>query len=154
MKDIKATEKKLKTFTWIVTAAVVLLVGLMRRVKIPLPEGIDFSFLPPFYSMLNALAAVALLLSLYFIKNRNVKAHRAMNFAALGMSALFLLCYVLYHFTSAETVFGDSNGDGVLDAVEAALVAGSRPYYLLLLFSHIVLAAASLPFILLTLIMA
>lgn len=148
------SEKKLKTATWIITGLVVVLVGLMRRVKIPLPDGIDFSFLPPFYSTLNALAALALLMSLYFIKQKNIKAHQRMNFIALGVSALFLLCYVLYHFTTPETIFGDVDGNKILDATEAALVEGTRPYYLLLLLSHIVLAAVSLPFILFTFIRA
>ncbi len=154
MATIELTEKKLKTLTWIVTGLVLVLVGLMRRVKIPLPEGVDFSFLPPFYSLLNALAAVALLASLYFIKQKNVEAHRRMNFTALGMSVLFLLCYVLYHFTTPETIFGDTNGNGTLEAMEATAVAGVRPYYLALLFSHIILAAVSLPFILFTFIKA
>lgn len=148
------TEKQLKTLTWIVTGLVLVLVGLMRRVKIPLPEGMDFSFLPPFYSLLNGLAALALLASLYFIKQKNIKAHRTMNFTALGMSVFFLLCYVLYHFTTPETIFGDTNGDHLLDTAEAAAVAGIRPYYLILLFSHILLAAVSLPFILFTFIKA
>ncbi|MEM1217215.1 MAG: DUF420 domain-containing protein [Bacteroidota bacterium] len=143
-------EKRLKIAIWIITAAVLLLVGLMRRVKIPLPDGVDFSFLPPFYSVLNALAGVALLASLYFIKNKMVTAHRTANFTALAISTLFLLCYVAYHFTTPETKYGDVNGDLVIDAAEAAAVAGSRPYYLVLLFSHIILAAGSFPFILFT----
>jgi putative membrane protein len=148
------TERKLKNFTWVVTGLVILLVGLMRRVKIPLPDGIDFSFLPPFYSLLNGLAAVTLLGSLYFIKQKNPQVHRKLNYLALGLSALFLLCYVLYHFTTPATVFGDVDGNKILDAAEAAAVAGVRPYYLVLLFSHIVLAAVSLPFILITFIKA
>lgn len=148
------TEKQLKTLTWVVTGLVLVLVGLMRRIKIPLPEGVDFSFLPPFYSVLNALAAIALLASLFFIKRKNIKAHRTMNFVALGMSIFFLLCYVVYHFTTPETIFGDADGSGVLETAEAAAVAGIRPYYLALLFSHILLAAVSLPFILFTFIKA
>ncbi|MEL6970977.1 MAG: DUF420 domain-containing protein [Bacteroidota bacterium] len=154
MSSVAITEKRLKILTWVVTGLVLVLVGLMRRVKIPLPEGMDFSFLPPFYSVLNGLAAVALLFSLYFIKQKNIKAHRAANFTALGLSVLFLLCYVLYHFTTPETIFGDLDGSGVLDAAEAAAVADIRPVYLVLLLSHIVLAAVSLPFILLTFIKA
>lgn len=148
------TERKLKNFTWVITGLVLVLVGLMRRVKIPLPEGIDFSFLPPFYSLLNALAAVCLLASLYYIKQRNPMMHKKFNFAALGLSILFLLCYVLYHFTTPETLFGDVDGDKVLSTAEAIAVADIRPYYLALLFSHIVLAAVSLPFILFTFIKA
>jgi len=60
--------RKLNTYAWIFTAVVLLLVGAMRRIKIPLPEGWDFSFLPPFHAGVNALTAVVLLLALYFIK--------------------------------------------------------------------------------------
>lgn len=152
--ETKALEKKLKIGTWIITVVVLFLVGLMRRVKIPLPEGMSFDWLPPVYSTINALCAVALLLSLYFIKQRNVEAHRKMNFAALLLSVIFLLGYVVYHFTMPETIFGDSNHNGVLEATEQAAVAGIRPWYLVLLISHIVLAAVILPFILYTFIKA
>ncbi len=70
------------------------------------------------------------------IKRGNVSAHKLAINGAMICSLLFLLCYVLYHFTSEETRFG---GEGL-----------SKIIYLLLLISHIVLAAASLPFILLT----
>jgi putative membrane protein len=69
---------------------------------------------------------------------------------ALGLSILFLLSYVAYHVTTPETLFGDLNHDGVLDGTELGFVSGSRTPYLILLFSHISLAALSLPFILLT----
>ena len=64
--------KKLNIAAWIVTAAVLILVALMRQVKIPLPEGWDFSFLPPFHATLNALTAVVLLIAFYFIKQKHV----------------------------------------------------------------------------------
>jgi putative membrane protein len=51
-------------------------------------------------------------------------------------SALFLLSYVLYHFTTPETRFG---GEGVI-----------RYIYFFILITHIILAALTLPFILLT----
>ena len=51
--------KQLNTAAWVASAAVLLLVGGMRQIKIDVP--IDFSFLPPFHATLNALAAVALL---------------------------------------------------------------------------------------------
>ena len=40
-------EKKLNVAAWIITVAVLGLVGLMRRVKITMPEGVDLGFLPP-----------------------------------------------------------------------------------------------------------
>ena len=147
-------EKKLNVAAWIVTGAVLILVGLMRRVKIPLPDGWDFSFLPPFHATLNALTAVVLIAAFYFIKQKNIEAHRKAMFGAIGLSVLFLLSYVAYHFTSPEVIFGDLDADGILNETERAAVAGIRPYYLVLLISHITLAGLILPFILFTFIRA
>ncbi|HMO38031.1 MAG TPA: DUF420 domain-containing protein [Saprospiraceae bacterium] len=133
-------EKRLNIGAWVVTAAVLFLVALMRRVKIALPEGWDFSFLPPFHATLNALTALVLIAALYFIKQKNVQMHRRMIYIAMTLSVLFLLSYVAYHFTSEEVKFG---GEGAI-----------RYVYFFLLITHITLAALTLPFILFTFIRA
>lgn len=132
--DTLRLEKRLNLLAYIVSAAVLFLVVLMRRVKLDL--GVDFSFLPAFHASLNALTAVILLIALWFIKRKDVQAHRRAIYAAMVCSALFLLSYVLYHFTTPETRYG---GEGVL-----------RFVYFFFLITHVVLAAAVLPFILLT----
>ncbi len=146
--------KQLNIGAWIITGLVLLLVGVMRQVKIPLPEGVDLGFLAPFHAGVNALTAVVLLVALYFIKQKNVEAHQKAMMTALGLSVLFLLSYVAYHFTTPETIFGDINHDGMLSAKERAAVGSTRTLYLVILLSHIVLAAVSLPFILFTFIRA
>lgn len=146
--------KKLNIAAWIVSGAVLLLVGLMRQVKITLPAGVDLSFLPPFHATLNALTAVVLLVALYFIKQKKVTQHRQAIYVAMGLSILFLLSYVAYHFTAPATLYGDANHDGVVDAAEKLAVGGSRGFYLILLITHITLAAGILPFILFTFIRA
>ncbi len=133
-----ALEKKLNVVALIVSAVVLALVVLMRSVKIDV--GIDFSFLPPFHAMLNALTAITLLFALYFIKSKNVKSHRKSIYVAMSLSVLFLLSYVVYHFTTPDTKFG---GVGTI-----------RTVYFVLLITHITLAALTLPFILLTFIRA
>jgi len=129
-----ALEKKLNRLAYLVSFVVLLLVGLMRRIKFD--TGIDFSFLPPLHASLNALAAVILIFAFYFIKNGQVENHRKAIYAAMVCSALFLVSYVLYHFTTAETKYG---GQGTM-----------RTVYFILLTTHVVLAAVILPFILLT----
>jgi putative membrane protein len=146
--------KKLNIGAWIVSAAVLILVGLMRQVKITLPAGVDLSFLPPFHATLNALTAVVLLVALYFIKQKKVTQHRQAIYVAMGLSILFLLSYVAYHFTAPATLYGDANHDGVVDAAEKLAVGSSRGFYLILLITHITLAAGILPFILFTFIRA
>ena len=128
--------KRLHGLNVVVTISVLVLVGLMRRVKLPLPDGFDLGFLPPVYSAINAVAAMLLILALVMIKQGNIRAHRRAINCAMACSLLFLLCYVVYHFTTPETRFG---GEGWIKFL-----------YLILLISHIVLAAVSLPFILLT----
>lgn len=127
-------EQRLNRVAYVVSALVLFLVVLMRRVK--LDVGVDFSFLPPLHASLNALTAVILLVALWFIKQKNVEAHRRSIYAAMLCSALFLLSYVLYHFTTPETRYG---GEGL-----------ARYVYFFILITHVVLAAVILPFILLT----
>jgi len=147
-------QKRLNIGAWLITVAVLVLVGLMRRVKIPLPDGWDFSFLPPFHATLNALTAIVLVVALYYIKQKNIMMHRRMIYVALGLSVLFLLSYVAYHFTTPETLYGDADHNGIVSAAEKAALGGMRTVYLVLLLSHITLAGLILPFILFTFIRA
>ena len=150
MKENLALAKKLNTWAWIVSVLVLFLIGLMRRVKIQLPEGWNFDFLPPFYSGLNMATAVVLIIAFWFIRQKNVEMHRRAIYLALGLSFVFLSSYIVYHFTMSETLFGDANHDGVLSASELAEVGSSRTTYLIILLSHIMLAALTFPFILFT----
>jgi len=131
-------DQKLKRMDWLaylLSAIVLFLVVVMR-----MPEknnfGLDFSWLPPFYSTLNAIVALCLLAALYFIKNKDVAKHKAFIYIAIGLSILFLICYVVYHFTTPETKYC---GVGTI-----------RYFYFFLLITHIILAGVILPFILIT----
>jgi putative membrane protein len=129
-----ALEKRLNRWAYIVSAIVLLLVGLMRRYKFDV--GIDFGFLPPFHASLNALCALILVVALWHIKNGRREQHRKAIYAAMACSVLFLLSYVLYHFTTPETRYGR---EGIL-----------RTVYFFFLITHVVLAAVILPFVLFT----
>lgn len=131
-----ALARKLGITTWILTAAVLALVAVVRGPKLPLPEGWSFAFLPPVHAALNSLVAISLVCALAAVKRGNIRAHRKFILAAMGLSVAFLLCYVAYHFTTEETRYG---GTGTWKTV-----------YLLLLITHIVLAGISLPLILFT----
>jgi len=142
--------KKLNLLVWIISAAVLGLVVMMQKIKIPLPEGADLSSLPGFHALLNSMAAVFLILAIQAIKNGKVILHQKMIYAAFICSLVFLLSYVTYHITTPATLFGDANRDGLLSSAEREAVSGTRPYYLFILISHIWLAALSFPFILRT----
>jgi putative membrane protein len=133
-----ALEKRLNRFAWVITVAVLLVVGLMRRIKIE--TGIDFSFLPAIYSTLNAITALVLIAGFYFIKTRQYGKHQSAMTFSIITSFLFLLGYVIYHITTEETKYG---GEGAV-----------RYVYFFLLITHVVLAAIIFPFILFTYIRA
>ncbi len=143
--------KLLKIITWVITGLVFILVGLMRQpdLRIPLPEGVSLDFLPAVHAVINTLVAIALIAGLFAVMSGRVLLHRKLMLTAMGLSVLFLLGYVAYHFTNMETLFGDANRDGELSLDELRQVGTARPAYMVLLITHIVAAGVSLPLILL-----
>lgn len=147
-----AFSKTLKIVSWIITGLVLVIVGMMRQpdLRIPLPEGVDLSFLPGVYSSINSLVAILLIASLVAVKSGKIRLHRKLMLAAMGLSVLFLLGYVAYHFTNLETIYGDIDRNGIVSPEESEKVGSARPVYLVLLITHIIAAGVSLPLILLT----
>ena len=130
--------KKLVTASWILTFIVWALVGAMQRVSLPIPDSLDLSILPAVNAVLNTLVAVCLIAAVVTVTKVNrADLHKKLINTAVVLSILFLLSYVTYHFTHGEVKYG---GEGVI-----------RPIYFFILISHIVLAAVSFPFILLSL---
>jgi uncharacterized membrane protein YozB (DUF420 family) len=95
------------------------------------------SFLPTVDATLNAASAVLLICGFYFIRRKNVAAHRACMLSAVATSTVFLLCYLTYHYFHGVTRFP---GRGFI-----------RTFYLALLSSHTILAAVIVPLVLTTL---
>jgi uncharacterized membrane protein YozB (DUF420 family) len=79
-------------------------------------------------AVLNTLASVLLVAGWMFIKRGNVRAHRAAMVAAFVTSAVFLACYLTYHYLVGHVPF---RGQGAI-----------RPVYFAILISHILLAVA------------
>jgi len=94
------------------------------------------SVLPHLNASLNALSFLLLLSGFYFIRRRRVAAHRACMTAALAVSGLFLVSYVVYHYNYGSVRFA---GQGAV-----------RPVYFLILITHVVLAAAIVPLVVVT----
>jgi len=95
------------------------------------------SDLPALNATLNGVAALFLLAGYVFIRQRRIAAHRASMLAAVAASALFLMSYVAYHANAGSKPFP---GTGPVRAV-----------YFFILVTHIVLAAAIVPMVLMTL---
>ena len=93
-------------------------------------------YLPHFQAILNSIATLLLACGAYFIRRRQRDRHRYCMIAALTVSAVFLVSYLTYHAAVGYMPFA---GQGLI-----------RPFYFTLLTSHIVLAAAIVPLVLLT----
>jgi len=144
---------KLRKWVWALSVVVLVLVALMRSpYKVPIAPEVreTFKVLPGVIALINTLVAATLLGGLWAILRKNEKIHQRCMTTALILSAIFLLCYVAYHFTIVETKFGDSDGNGVVDEAEKEQEGKLRTLYLGVLFSHIAAAAISFPMILMT----
>lgn len=97
---------------------------------------IPVTSLPHLNALLNSVSAVLLLAGYFFVRRRNLAAHRRCMLAALGSSALFLASYLIYHFSVGSVRF---QGQG-----------WPRTVYFAVLVSHTVLATAIAPLVLVT----
>jgi putative membrane protein len=93
--------------------------------------------LPAVNATLNAVAGVLLFIGFLLIRSRRIELHRRFMIAAFATSALFLVCYVVYH--------------AQVGSVRFARQGFVRPLYFIVLVTHVVLAAAVLPLAIVTL---
>ncbi len=100
--------------------------------------------LPIVNAGLNGLSAVLLGAGFYFIRRKQIAAHRKCMIAAFISSIVFLICYLTYHgylawyLHKGPTVFRDP--------------AWFRPIYLTILLTHTLLAVVIVPLAIITLI--
>jgi uncharacterized membrane protein YozB (DUF420 family) len=94
------------------------------------------SDLPTVNATLNLLATICLVVGWRFIRREEVGKHRVAMVAALTCSALFLVSYLVYHYYAGSRPF---TGTGAIRAV-----------YFVILITHVVLAAAIVPLVLIT----
>lgn len=147
------TDKFIFRFVAAISIFVLAVVIILNRKVLPTPDVVPaFTvYLPKLNAIINGTCSVLLLLSLYFIMKGNVLMHKRINILAFCLSSLFLVSYIAFHYLMKnETVFGDLDGDGVLSDMEQGAVGSVRTVYLVILISHIILAAGVLPLILLS----
>jgi uncharacterized membrane protein YozB (DUF420 family) len=98
---------------------------------------VPYHSLAPLNSVLNATAAILLIAGYYCIRRRWVRAHRLFMLSAVAVSAAFFISYIVYHLHVGDVRF---QGRGWV-----------RPVYFTILISHVFLAAAIVPLVLVTL---
>jgi uncharacterized membrane protein YozB (DUF420 family) len=97
----------------------------------------QYAYFPGLIAGLNGVSAVLLGMGRYLIARGRIAAHRACMIAAVGASALFLACYVYFHWHVGNVLF---LGQGVW-----------RTIYFLVLIPHVTLAIVIVPMVIITL---
>jgi uncharacterized membrane protein YozB (DUF420 family) len=93
--------------------------------------------LPTVNAMLNGASTFLIVAGYAAVRSGRIRLHKALMLSALTTSALFLACYLFYHFVVRQ---------GEATRYEGEL----RPLYLVLLFSHTILAAVAAPLVLIS----
>jgi uncharacterized membrane protein YozB (DUF420 family) len=84
--------------------------------------------LPAVNASLNALATILLIYGYILIRAGKREQHKRVMLSAFGVSAIFLVCYLVYHFEVGSVPY---QGQGWM-----------RTVYFTILISHVILAAA------------
>jgi putative membrane protein len=93
--------------------------------------------LPAVNASLNAISGVLLLAGYTMMRLRKIDMHRRLMIAAFAASALFLVCYVVYHAQVGSVPFPRHGW--------------VRPLYFSILITHVILAASVPPLAIVTL---
>ena len=133
---LKENDKQAKWLIGIFSFVVFAAVTLLSRFKLHLDLGFNVHLFAAMNAAINSVIAVLLVAAVMVVKKGNYLLHKKLMMSALVLSVLFLVSYIAHHLLAGETKFG---GTGVIKII-----------YLIILFTHIFLAAIILPFILFT----
>lgn len=134
--SITIPEPKAKRLIWAFSVIVFAAVVVLNRVQVAAPEGFDVHVFARINAVLNSAVSLLLITGLFTARAGRYILHRRVMITAMALSVLFLVSYILHHLFAGDTRFG---GEGAIKAV-----------YYIILATHILLAAGSLPFILFT----
>ena len=135
-------KKEINYNKWIYIVAAVLAAAvgaIYITPKFEVPKG-SLDFLPALNATINGTVSFLLVLGVVLIKQGKRKAHQVVMTSAIGLSALFLISYVLFHTTHESTSYG---GEGIM-----------RTVYFFILITHIVLAIVIVPLVLISFVRA
>lgn len=133
--NLPANYKQLRLLVNVISVALPLIVGAMFQFKFTDFEWpFDVHVLPLINAILNGTTALLLIGALFAAKNKNIELHTKLIYTGMVLSLLFLVVYIMYHTTAGHTKFG---GEGTIKVI-----------YLVILLTHILLAAVQAPFVL------
>ncbi len=143
-----------KNFLFLITVLSLVIPGLVALLFFSTNKvRLDTSWvyvLPHINAWLNGTTALLLVLGWVLIKNQQPIYHRYVMLSAFFLGTLFLISYIIYHATVPSVVYGDTTGNGIITLEELSKIKYTRPIYLIVLISHILLAMVTVPLVLIT----
>jgi putative membrane protein len=134
--SIRKNDKSAKLLIWGVSVVVFLVVVSLKYIHIKADLGFNPHLFATANACINGTVAILLLAALLAVKQKKYSLHKKIMLSAMVLSSLFLVSYIAHHVLSGDTPYPK----------EAPL----RSFYLIILITHIILAAIILPFILFT----
>lgn len=132
MNTIKANDKVMVPVIGAVSVVVPALVAFLIFKSKPSGDTTGFvTFLPTLNAIINSTVSLLLILGLVWIKKGRMGLHKTAMMSAFFLSILFLVSYIIYHYTATHVTFG---GEGAVKGI-----------YLFILASHILLSVAIVP---------
>jgi len=133
------SDKQLRYIIWGITILipiVVTILGYLPPLNIEPETAANFYLLPKINAFLNGTAFIVLIGAWIAIRFKKIALHKILTSTAVGLSVLFLLSYIAFHFTTASTHYcGDES---------------MKMVYFIILVSHIILSAVIVPLVLFT----
>lgn len=148
--SIQKNDKKARLLIGVVSFVVFAAVVILGRVELKLDLGFDVHIFAGINAVINSIVAVLLVVALMQVKQKKYVQHKKVMMTAMILSVLFLVSYIAHHLLTGDTLYGDADHNKIVDEAEKAAVSGTRMIYLIILLTHIFLAAIILPFILFT----
>ena len=134
--SIQKNDKRANFLIILFSVIVFIAVVFLSRVKLEVDLPFNVHVFAEVNGLINSVVSFLLLVGLLAVTRGRYKLHKKVMIAAMILSILFLVSYILHHLLSDSTSYG---GEGIMKAV-----------YYFILISHIILAGVIMPFVLFT----
>jgi putative membrane protein len=134
--SIQKNDKRANFLIILFSVIVFVAVVFLSRVKLEVDLPFNVHVFAQVNGLINSVVSFLLLVGLLAVKRGRYQLHKRVMIAAMILSILFLVSYILHHLLSDSTSYG---GEGIMKTV-----------YYFILISHIILAGVIMPFVLFT----
>lgn len=148
--SLQKNDRKAGWLIGIFSFVVFAIVASLSKIQLHVDLGFNVHIFAAANAVINSIVAVLLVVALVLVRQKKYIAHKKVMMYAMVLSILFLVSYITHHLLSGDTIYGDVNHNGILEDAERTAIDGTRGIYLIILLTHIFLAAIILPFILYT----